>query len=439
MNNASLPIPEHLPGEPPLPSFGPAGLLLEIARKVALLVALAVLFLPLWPVYLALRCVLPRPPHITPLTRRLRCLARIVAERMPPPGLMGAGRIALALSVLQDLAATPVLGLAWYLDDLLYGRALSQVDVTAPLFELSAARSGSTQLAHYLEDDPRICAPSMLQCFFPYVWLWRLLAALPARLFPREHVRRSVLDLFPPAYLERHELDPFRTDTFEVIFHRFHLGHLTLSLGPRVRREEFSAGRLMPGSRALWETDFLRYLDGVARKALLFAGWDGGARRLMIKGHFLALAPQLAARYPDARFLTVLRAPDRRIQSVINFWRSHPAEPLCGPVPWVWLVPHVLAAEIDYCDAEMAWFGSAEGPHRCVVRFEDFVRDLPGTLRAVYRECLDLDEPPPDVTGVHAPRQRGSYRIDRSLQQLGVDVDALNRRLAAYRSWCGLA
>lgn len=435
MSDPAASIPEHLPGEPPLREWSPAALLLELTRKLLLLGALLLLSLPFWPVYLVARCFLRRPPNLTPLARILRCLGWIAAERVPPPGLSDAGRIALALSVLQHWAVAPLFGLAWFLDELLYGRALRRVAITAPLFELSAARSGSTQLAHYLEDDPRICAPSLLQSFLPYVWLWRLAAAVPARLVSRERVRQAVLGLFPPAYLERHELDPFRTDTFEVIFHRCQLGHVTLSLGPRIRRAEISPGRLTPESRGLWETEFVDFLDGVARKALLFAQRDGAPRRLMIKGHFLAVAPLLVQRYPDARFLTVLRAPDRRIQSVINFWRSHDSEPLCGPVPWVWLVPHALEAELTYCDAELAWFRSAEGPRRCVVRFDEYVRDLPGTLRTVYRECLDL-EAPSDLTDVHAPRRRGPYRIDRSLEQLGVDVEALNQRLEAYRSWC---
>lgn len=436
--SSTAPIPEYLPGEPPPLAWGPVSIVRELAGKLFFLAAVVALNLPLWPVYLVARLRWPRPPNVTPLSRCLRCLRWIVTERPPPPAPSVVARIALALSVLQHMAAAPLRGLAWFLDELLYGRALGDVELRAPLFEISAARSGSTQLARHLEDDPRICAPNFLQSFLPYLWLWKLAARVPARLITREEVRRSVLSRFPPAFLQRHEMDPFCTDTFEMIFLRSHLGHLMMAMGPRSLLEDAAPNHLLPHNRSFWEEDFTNYLDRVGRKALLFAGGgpNDAPRRLMVKGHFLAVAPILARRYPDARFLAVLRAPDRRLQSVINFWRCHETEALCGPPPWSWLVQHALRVEPDYCALEMEWFQKEPGPRRCVVRFDDFVQDLPGTLRKVYRECLDLDEPPPQVQKTHAARVRGHYSIDRSLEQLGVDVASLNESLEAYRRWC---
>ena len=52
-------------------------------------------------------------------------------------------------------------------------------------------------------------------------------------------------------------------------------------------------------------------LDRIARKTLLFAdpAPDGSPLRFFVKGHFLAAADALAAKYPDARFLTMIREP----------------------------------------------------------------------------------------------------------------------------------
>ena len=83
----------------------------------------------------------------------------------------------------------------------------------------------------------------------------------------------------------------------------------------------------------------------------------------------------------------------------------------------------------------MEWFRHTEGPQRCVVRFDQYLRDLEGTMRTVYRECLGR-ELSPHVPRTHAARLRSNYSVDRSLTQLGVDESALKQRLAAYCRWC---
>lgn len=431
------PLPDHLPGEPPLRSWSPVAVALELLRKVVVLVLALAVGLPLWPIYLALRLFLPRPPNLPSAARVRRLLRLLVVERPPAPGLSAVARAAIALTVLTRQATLPWFGLAWYLDDLLYGRRTRQVRIQEPLIEISAARSGSTQLAHYLEDDPHIVAPSLLQTIYPYLWLWKLASVTLGRLLSPDRVREIVEKQFPPAYVQRHELDPFRTDTFEMMFILRQLGEVSAYLGPRVTLEDMHVGRLPPGGHPMWEDDLLRFMDALGRKVLLHARSQPGVgeRRLMIKGHFLMVADALEHQYPDARFLTVIRAPDKRLQSIINYNRSHPSEPLFGAYPWPWLIQHSLIVETDYCESEMAWFSRADGARRCVVSFDDYVRDLEGTMRRVYRECLDMDALPPHVPTTHAPRVRTNYLIDRSLEQLGVDVAAFNARLQPYIQW----
>jgi hypothetical protein len=173
-------------------------------------------------------------------------------------------RVWLSASILRLAATIPLFGVAWLLDDLLYGRRLREVAVTAPLIEISAGRSGSTQLARYLEEDPRLVAPAMLQCFFPYLWAWRLAQRTLGRLVTPEQVRERVLGSMPAPMRERHEADPFRTDTFELALLGRHLNHLSLRLGPQTMADDFSFGRLAPHNRALWESDFVRFFDGIA-------------------------------------------------------------------------------------------------------------------------------------------------------------------------------
>jgi hypothetical protein len=432
----SFPHPETLPGEP-VRRFGAAATVGVLLKKALALALAAALCLPLWLIYLALRLRFPRPPIVFSPARALRCARMILGER-PAHGPSPAMRAALLLELARRAVQGGALGAAWLLDELLFGRALSQVRIDEPVFEISAARSGSTQLSRYLEDDPHLCAPSVLQECLPFLWLWRLARPL-APFAPDGWTDTLSHRMMPKEHHERHEVDLLRTDTFEMLFLAvFQLGDILMSLGPRALAEDFRFDAVQAASRGVWDDDFLRFIDAIGRKTLLAAGPDpeGQPRRLLIKGHFLLAAPALAQRYPGARFLTVLRAPERRLQSLINFLRCQGTVAPCPPVPWPWLVEYACTAEVAYCDTEMAWFQEGTpGPRRCVVRFEDYLRDLPGTMALVYRQCLDRALPA-HVPRVHAARVRSNYSVDRSLAQLGVDAAALAQRLAAYTRWC---
>ena len=436
-------IPEHIPGEPALPRQTVLRTLGLLSGRALVLVFVFVASLPAWPLYLVLRLFLARPPHYASAGRHLDLFGKILTTRPRAPGVRFAVRVGIALTLFIDWALVPFAGLAWYLDMLLYGRALRAVRIVAPIFEISAARSGSTQLAHYLEDDPGIRAPSVLQTSYPYIWLWKLAAATLGRLLTPDTVRKLVKRRFSEEFLQRHELDPYRTDTFEVLYGQGQLAEVIIALGPELASREFAAPDLPADGDTTWSRDFPDFIDALGRKVLLAAQMATATAtatsttpRLMIKGHFLRSARDLERRYPDARFLTVLRAPDKRIQSVVNYIRVNPADPLMGYIPWPWLIECLLPSSIAYCEREMAFYQEPEGAKRCVVRFDDYVKDLEITMQRVYRECLDQDELPPHVPRQHAQRVRENYAIDRSLEQLGVDVGALNRQLSDYRAWC---
>lgn len=403
------------------------------------LAVLRVLLLPLWaglvaawawPLY-AVGFVLGggRPP-VVPSAARFRDVLRRVLGPVPAPGLALVDRVTVLVSLVERLLLVPLFGLAWWLDELLYGRALAAVRVHEPLFELSAARSGSTQLAHYLEDDPGLIAPSTLRAFAPYLWLWRISERSLGRWLAREAVQAMVKAPMSQSHLERHEVDAFRTDSIDPLFYAFHLGDLLNTLGPDAM-EGLDPSALTAANRTFWEHDFLRYLDGLMRKVLLAYG-EGG-RRAFVKGHNLAAADAMAARWPDAVFLTVVRDPVKRIQSVVNFHREQPGE-VVAALPWAWLVARDVSLELRYNDEELVWYTRPDGPRRVVVRFDDYVHDLPGVLTRVYRECLGR-EVPPTLPTTHTKRKR-SYTTDRSLEELGVDVAALRERSTAFAGWC---
>jgi hypothetical protein len=331
--------------------------------------------------------------------------------------------------VIRKMATVPFWGSAWLIDELLYGRKLDNVQIVAPLIEISAGRSGSTQIARYLEDDTSLSAPSFLQSVFPYLWMWKLAPYTIGLFLSKAKVHELFEQMLPPEFKERHEGDPFRTDTFEASLYMAHLNHLCFLFGPVFGNEEFSASRITPENRVLWEEDFVRILARTGQKHLL---WSGG-KRLFVKGHFLCAGPALARCFPDARFLTMIRSPEKRYQSAINYLRANPFDSTFGAPPWAWLAETTLRSESEYCRREKEWF--SEDPRRCVVRFDDYVNNLPGTMEFIYRMCM-FGPVPAHIPTEHPPRKREQYLLNRSLAEVGIDVVVLRTELAEYDAWC---
>lgn len=394
--------------------------------------------LPLWPVYWLGCLVYYRPPNVPRISQVIRYLKHTWSVHPPFPGLSFLMRIGLSLSIVQRVLRTPLVGLAWLIDEILYGKDLDKAHVTAPVFVISGARSGSTQLARYLEDDPRLAVPNILHCMFPYLWLWRLIPRTIGRFITKDKVRKMIKAQMPPELWERHEADPFRADTFDGPFYSSHLHQFALFLGPEIAAADFNFAKIAPYDQPIKEVDFINFVDRIARKTLLNVGpsLDGSARCFFLKGHFLYAAQPLKEHYPDARFLTIIREPLSRIRSGVNYLRVNPPDPVLGSVPWAWLGAAIEKTESDYCEVEQDWFTQEANNHLCVIRFQEFSNDLESTMKRVYQCCFDSDDLPHHVPISHPKRERQKYTINRTLAEIGIDETELKDRLAPYIRWC---
>lgn len=412
--------------------------LIVLPLKLAALLIVGILSLPLWLLYWLGCLVWGVPPNLPRAAQVTRYLRLVWTIQPPAPGITFFGRLWLTLTILQKVISTPIPGLAWLLDELLYGRKLDALHMTAPIFVVSAGRSGSTQISRYIEDDFRLAVPNVLQCMFPYLWLWRLLPRTLGRVITPDKVREKIQTTMPPELLERHETDPFRADTFDGSFYSFHLHRFALFLGPEVAAADFHFARIAPNDKGLKDDVFIALVDRLGRKTLLHDGpaSDNTPRRFFIKGHFLFAAEALSRQYTDATFVTVLREPAKRLQSGINYLRVNPTDPALGPVPWAWLSATLTQTESEYCDIEQDWFTRVDGTRRCVIRFAEFVDDLPAAMRRVYKACFDEDTLPAHIPDKHPPRERVNYTVNRSLSELGIDEAKLRERLADYTAWC---
>ena len=135
-------------------AFGILSKLLQIFLIFALTAAWA------WPLFIAGLLIWGKPP-IVPRMEQIwyyseYCLFHL---RDQPLGR----RFYLFLLIVMKVVCLPVSALAWYTDEILYGKKLDSIIVDGPLFVMSAGRSGSTQVALYLEDDPDLVAPNILR------------------------------------------------------------------------------------------------------------------------------------------------------------------------------------------------------------------------------------------------------------------------------------
>lgn len=429
------PATDRFPHEPlrvraPAHRFAPL-----LALRVMLAAFTTLATLALWIPFCLGALIWGWPPHQFRPRDVLRLMATALTARPPAPGIPPLTRAWILVRLWQGAALIPMHGLAWFLDEVLFRGALASRRVESPLVLLSAARSGSTQIAHYLEDDPSLVAPSLLQAMFPYLWLWRLGRGPLGRVIGRDRVVAFLAARVTEEYLERHEFAPFRSDTLEVGFYMPRLLGLTPLLGPAAALRELDCRRRSSESIRLWNEEFPRYVDGLGRRALAFSGGDAAKHRLFIKGHFLGAADALARLYPDARFLNVLRDPIKRIESTINHLHGNPIDEAVGAVPWTWLGQWLTEDQSNYCEVELAWFSRPDGPRRTTLQFTDYVADLEGTMALIYRECLDQSVVPPHVPRQHPPRQRSGYRVARTLEEVGIDREQVARRLADYQEW----
>jgi hypothetical protein len=408
--------------------------------RLITLIILGILFLPLWPLYLLGRVIWYRPPNVPYWSQVKRYLKSTWTVKPQDPTLPGFARVWITLLITQKIILIPVSGLAWLLDELLYGKELDAVEVNGPLFVISAARSGSTQITRYIEQDPRLAAPNILQAMFPYLWLWKLAPKTIGKILTPDKVRKLIQSTMPPELWERHETDPFGADTFDGSFYSFHMNRFALNLGPEIAREDFNMGEIAPHDSYLKKIEFINLVDRVARKTLFHANREpeGSFKRFFIKGHFLYAAPYLQEKYPDACFLTVIREPLSRLQSGINYMRVNPPDPVLGPVPWNWLRESLVYTETRYCEVEQEWFTADNGARRCMIRFSDFVNDLESSLSTVYKTCFEEDQLPAHLPREHPPRDRKNYTVNRSLKELGINEEKIRERLSEYIEWCGL-
>ena len=318
------------------------------------------------------------------------------------------------------------------------------------MFFLSGGRTGSTRLGHYLEDDKtNFIAPTVLESLFPFIWYWKFVIPILKTV--------GVLKMHPEADKDfskpqkemdkRQSVDIQRSATYEVFVGTWHFVTMSWYLGVDFMKWGFPFVKLIdkPIDNEFCSS-FVQFCDSTMKKIVYHRGTP--TQRVLIKGHFLMVADELAQRYKGAKFFTVVREPLSRFQSAINFVKVVEMEGLLAsygmcPVSWKIVRDYTIDTQVIYCREEQLFYEKSKGD-KLVIPFNKFVKNLSATLESVYSFCnIPI---PSDVltnaakaqnTAHDFTQRKASYdpKYNRSLSSLGVDEDKLRNQLADYYQW----
>ena len=428
--------------------------ILSATRSILLQCVSTLLFLPLslafLPLYIIGLIIWGRPPTVSPWSRFYRYFTATMTEGKPEEGIPFTNRILIFIIVFDYLVKSPIKGVSWFLDEIFYP-SYHKCEIKNPLFLLSGMRSGSTQMADYLEDDEEnFIAPMMVEAMFPYIWAWKLIAPILKMIGLKKHFE------VPPSFIgeemkKRHNINLFKSETWEMPLGSGHMIILTLNLGTSFAKWGFPQTVLnnQPVDREFCKI-FVELSDCIMKKVMYHRGLP--KQRMFIKTHLLIVARELEQQYDGAKFFTVVRDPIGRLGSAINFVKVVSADgPLkkqfgLFPITWKVVRDFMVESQIHYCKEEMIFYNQSEEntKNKLAISFNIYVKNLAGTLQRVY-SFLNIPVSA-ELLSKAAALQKSSHdrtkrkttydpKYNRSLSSLGVDEEKLKEYLSDYINW----
>ena len=424
--------------------------ILSASKNILLQGASTLLFLPpslaCLPLYIIGLFVWGRPPTISPWSRFYRYFVAALTEGKPEEGIPFTNRLLILMIIFDFMVKAPIIGVGWFLDEIFYP-SYHRCEIKDPLFFISAGRSGSTQLANYLEDDTEnFLAPMMIEAMFPYIWAWRTIAPI-LRTFGFKKYFEAPSYFFGEEMRKRHNGNLFKTDTWEVALGPTHMIFLTYNLGTSFMKWGLLASALkdQPVDRDFCKI-FLEFNDCIMKKVMYHRGLP--KQRIFIKSHLLIVARELEQRYDGAKFLTLIRDPVGRFCSITNFMKvvsaDGPMERYFNVFPMTWRVARnwTIETQICYCEEEMIFYNRSD--NKLAISFDTYTKNLTSTLQHVY-SFLNIPISP-EIISKAAALQKSSHnhankknaynpKYNRSLSSLGVDEQKLKEHLSNYINW----
>ena len=389
------------------------------------------------------------PPTVPLWSRICRYVTAVFTEGKPEDSVPLANRIKVFMILFDFLIKVPINGVCWFLDELLYPD-YHKVDIKEPVFLITAPRSGSTQLGHYLEDDTEnFIIPTVAEGMIPYIWVWKLLFPMIIQCGLKQNQLEECIVPLGVEAKKHHEFSFFKSDSWCGTVQSWNFCFLSWCFGSSFMKWGYSYAKLKhePIDEEFYSKTFMLFTDRVLRKVIYCRG--NPKQHVFLEGHFLIAAKALQQQYPDARFFAVARHPLDRIRSFANLIRvvmiDGPHARVFGLFPASWKVirDYVISTQVPYCEQEMSFYKDCQD-NKLVIPFTLFVNDLSTTLKTIYTFCnISI---PDHVISKAAKLQRTSHNrvnlrtnyhpnFNRSLASLGVDEERLMECLTEYIAW----
>ena len=428
--------------------------ILSATKNILLQCVCTLLFLPLslafLPLYIIGVIIWGRPPTVSSWNRFYRYFTATFTEGKPEEGIPFTNRILIFIIILDNLVKIPIKGVGWFVDEILYP-SYHKCEIKDPLFFISAARSGSTQMTDYLEDDEEsFIAPMVVEAMFPYIWAWKIIAPVIKSMGLKKYFEVPP-PMFGEEFKKRHNVSLFRTETWEIILGIEPMNLLACNLGASFCKWGFLQSSLkdQPVDREYCKS-FIELNDHIMKKVMYHRG--SPKQRMFIKTHLLIIARELEQRYEGARFFTIVRDPLGQLRSLINFVKVVSVDgPLrrslnLFPITWRLTRDCILGVQLGYFEEEMTFYDqSAENcTNKLAISFDTYVKNLAGTLQCVY-SFLNIPVSA-ELLSKAAELQKSSHdrakrkiaydpKYNRSLSSLGIDEEKLKEFLSDYIYW----
>ena len=387
------------------------------------------------------------PPIIPPWSRYFKYCIAAFTEGSSKDNIPFTNRILVFLITISALIKAPVSGTCWFIDELLFS-GYHKIEIKEPVFFITGIRSGSTQLCAYLENDTEnFIVPMSGEGLFPFIWVWKLIVPVLRGLGMGKHVDAQTDVLFGAEAKKRHNFNLLSSESLDIVAGAWHHTYLAWYLGYSFMKWGFPFSAIKEPVDEQFCKSLLAFIDHMMKKVMYSRGKS--SQRMLVKGHFLKLAAALEHGYPNARFFTVVRKPQERFHSSINFMITISSDGPPSkdyaliPVSWKVIRNYVIDTQTSFCEQEMSFYEQSKAK-KLVIPFSMYVSNLSGTLQNVYSFCnlsipadISSNAVAMQTTTHNRQKRRESYNplFNRSLDSLGVDEEKLNKQLAEYNQW----
>jgi len=275
--------------------------------------------------------------------------------------------------------------LTWLADELLFS-GFKDTKVEAPVFIFANARSGTTLLHHLMSlDEERFTHFKLYQTIFPSVTAYKAVGVLNGLNRVSSGALDRVVDLINRKYFNGfegiHTLGLDRPEEDECVFLYTMLSPTLLLLFPDTDDLPRQAGmdRTDPGT----QRDLMDYYEQVLKRHVYGTGGD---RTLLNKNVFTSpRAGALLEKFPDARFVYLVRHPYNSIPSMLNLfyraWEAHSPEiPKDSPE-----TKALAQLAIDYYRAGLDFRESVPSEQYYLLRYDDLIADPRRAVEGIYQ------------------------------------------------------